>query len=162
MPIFRYKAINDSGATVSGTIEADSVDGVNAILVGRGLIPSRVVDHQYANPLSNVSAFLQRFRSVQSEELILFTKQFRTMVRAGVPMMTLLQTLESQTEDPLLKKIINHLTQDIREGLSLHDAFRKHPKVFPPLYCRHGARRGSQRCVAGGAGAIDLYHGARA
>ena len=135
MPIYAYKAINESGASVSGTIDADSVEGANAILVNRGLIPSKVVDRKSVNPLSGLSNFLQRFRSVKAEELILFTKQFRTMIRAGVPMMTLLQTLETQTEDPLLKEVIILLTQDISEGSSLYDAFRKHPKVFPSLYC---------------------------
>ena len=135
MPNYIYKAINDSGASVSGTIDADSVEAANAMLVGRGLIPSKVVDHKSVNSLSGLSAFFQRFRSVNAQELILFTKQFRTMIRAGVPMMTLLQTLETQTEDPLLKKTIILLTQDISEGSSLYDSFRKHPNVFPPLYC---------------------------
>ncbi len=135
MAIFSYKAINELGVKVTGTIETDSAATAEQILVGRGLIPSKVSDRNTANPLAPVLAFLGRFRSVKPQELILFTKQFRTMIRAGVPMMTLLHTLETQSEDPLLNKIIIAMIQDISEGASLHDAFQKHPRVFSDLYC---------------------------
>jgi len=135
MPIYAYKAINESGATVSGTIEADSMEVASSTLVNRGLIPSKVADQKTSHPLSSLTAFLERFKSIKSQELILFTKQFRTMIRAGVPMMTLLQTLETQTEDLLLKKIIVSMTQDVSAGASLFDAFRRYPRIFSPLYC---------------------------
>ena len=135
MPIYSYKAINEQGAKVAGTIETESAAAAEQILVGRGLIPSKVSDLKTANPLSPVMAFIGRLRSVKPQELILFTKQFRTLIRAGVPMMTLLHTLENQTEDPLLNKIIIAMMQDISEGASLHDAFQKYPRVFPNLYC---------------------------
>ncbi len=135
MPIYRYKAINESGATVTGTIEAESAETATGTLVGRGLIPSKVIDHRSGNPFARMSIYMERFRTVKPQELILFTKQFRTMIRAGVPMMTLLQTLETQTDDPLLKKIIVVMAQDVREGSSLFDAFRKHPRIFSPLFC---------------------------
>lgn len=134
MPIYAYKAINESGATITGTIEADSVDTATGILVNRGLIPSKVADQKASHPLSSLISFFERFRSVKPRELILFTKQFRTMVRAGVPMMTLLHTLETQTEDPILKSIIVSITQDVSEGSSLHDAFRRYPRIFSQLY----------------------------
>ncbi|MGD9365990.1 MAG: type II secretion system F family protein [Desulfobacteraceae bacterium] len=135
MPIYTYQAINESGATITGTIEADSVDTATGVLVKRGLIPSKVADQKASRPLSSLISLFERFRSIKSRELILFTKQFRTMVRAGVPMMTLLHTLETQTEDPILKRTIVSMTQDVSEGSSLHDAFRRYPRIFSPLYC---------------------------
>lgn len=135
MPIYSYKAINETGATVSGTIDAETIENATQTLVGRGLIPSKVVDHTTARPLSGIRMYLERFRTIKAQELILFTKQFRTMIRAGVPMLVLLQTLETQTEDHQLRKIITAMTQDISEGAGLYDAFRKYPRVFPPLYC---------------------------
>ncbi len=135
MPIYSYKAVNEQGAKVMGTIETESAATAEQILVGRGLIPFKVSDHKAANPLAPLFTFLGRLRSVKPQELILFTKQFRTLIRAGVPMMTLLHTLETQTEDPLLSKITITMIQDISEGASLHDAFQKHPRVFPNLYC---------------------------
>ncbi len=135
MPIYSYKAINESGATVTGTIEAESADTATGTLVNRGLIPSKVTDQKTGNPFAQLSIFLERFRSVKPQELILFTKQFRTMIRAGVPMMTLLQTLQTQTDDPMLKKITVVMSQDVSEGASLYDAFRRHPRIFSPLFC---------------------------
>ena len=135
MPTFAYKAINERGAKVSGTVEAESISAAEQVIVGRGLIPSTVSDQKSADPLAALSAFLNRFRTVKTRELILFTKQFRTMVRAGVPMMTLMHTLETQTEDPVLRRILTPIIQDISEGASLHAAFGKHPRIFPPLYC---------------------------
>lgn len=135
MTIYIYQAINDSGAKVSGSIEADSIELATETLVDRGLIPSKVMDQKASRPLSGVFSFFERLRFVKSLDLILFTKQFKTLIQAGVPMMTLLQTLESQTEDPLLKKTIISMTQDVREGSSLYDAFRKYPRIFSPLYC---------------------------
>ena len=134
MPIFSYQAINDTGATITGTMEADSVETVHNTLVGRGLIPSRV-SQQKTLQSGTLQGLIDRLRPIKTPELILFTKQFRTMIKAGVPMMTLLQTLESQTDNPRMRQIIINMTQDITEGASLYDAFRKHPRVFKPLYC---------------------------
>lgn len=134
MPIFAYQAINDTGATITGTMEADSVETVHSTLVNRGLIPSRVTQQKTLQS-STLQGIIHGLRPIKTPELILFTKQFRTMIKAGVPMMTLLQTLESQTDNPRLRQIIINMTQDITEGASLYDAFRRHPRVFSPLYC---------------------------
>ena len=134
MPIYAYQAINDTGANVTGTMEADSVQTVHNTLVSRGLIPARV-SLQKGLQSGSMRSLANRLLPIKTPELILFTKQFRTMIKAGVPMMTLLQTLESQTDNPRLRQIIINMTQDITEGSSLYDAFRKHPRVFTPLYC---------------------------
>ena len=135
MPVFTYQAINESGVSVSGAIESDTLDTATSTLVGRGLIPSKVTAKKTAKSFASFSKIMQRLRPIKTMEMILFTKQFRTMIRAGVPMMILLQTLETQTEDNQLRQIIVTMRQDISEGASLYDAFRRHPKVFSPLYC---------------------------
>ncbi|MEJ2039829.1 MAG: type II secretion system F family protein, partial [Desulfosarcinaceae bacterium] len=131
MPLYAYQAINDTGASVTGTMEADSVQTVHNTLVSRGLIPARV-SLQKGLQSGSMRSLVNRLLPIKTPELILFTKQFRTMIKAGVPMMTLLQTLESQTDNPRLRQIIINMTQDITEGSSLYDAFRKHPRVFTP------------------------------
>ena len=67
-------------------------------------------------------------------ELILFSKQFRSMMQAGIPIVRLLTVLENQTENKVLKKAVAAIGQDIKEGLTLHDAMKKHPAIFSPLY----------------------------
>lgn len=135
MPNYVYTAINENGSQVEGTIEADSMDTATSILVARGLLPSKVVpENQFANRFS-MRRLVDVLSPVRAPELILFTKQFKTLIKAGVPILNLLQVLETQTENESLKKIIVTIRQDIREGLSLYDAFRKHPRVFSSLYC---------------------------
>lgn len=134
MQIFSYQAINESGVTISGTIEAETKEAAAALLVGNGLIPSKVTarSQEQSTVLTGVSKWMQK---VKMADLILFTKQFRTMVRAGIPMMSLLKTLESQTENTVLKKVIVGMSHDVSQGSSLYEAFRKHPHIFSSLYC---------------------------
>jgi type IV pilus assembly protein PilC len=135
MPVYAYQAINEIGVSVTGTIEADTVETATSTLVDRGLIPSKVTAQKAAQSFAALARVLERLRPIKTMDLVLFTKQFRTMIRAGVPMMILLQTLETQTEDNQLKRIIVTMRQEISEGASLYDAFRRHPRVFSPLYC---------------------------
>ena len=135
MPIFSYQAINQSGATISGSLEAESLEAANLMLMGNGLIPDKVRVQKAPGLQRFFETLVGRLRPVRVPELILFTKQFRTMIRAGIPMLTLLRTLETQSEDPRLKKVVIAMGQDITQGASLHEAFRKHPAVFSPLYC---------------------------
>jgi type II secretory pathway component PulF len=71
---------------------------------------------------------------VKIGDLILFTKQFRSMMQAGVPILRLLLVLENQTENKVLKNVVTAMGQDIRAGSSLYEAMKKHPAVFSPLY----------------------------
>jgi type IV pilus assembly protein PilC len=135
MPKFSYQAITETGATTSGEIEADSLESANSMLASRGYIPTRVKAEQPALSGLQMSKIREQLSPVKAPELILFTKQFKTMINAGVSMMNMLEILEEQTENPKLRSILSKMHQDIKEGASLYDAFIKHPKVFSPLYC---------------------------
>lgn len=136
MPQFSYKAINQSGLNVSGTLEAESREAANSLLADRGLIPTKVFTRSGNKEASRlIKSVANRLRPVKTTELIMFTKQFRTLTRAGVPMLDMLQVLENQTENPRFKRIITIIRQDISEGASLYDAFRRHPAMFSQLYC---------------------------
>src|SRR4030042_1106759 len=67
-------------------------------------------------------------------DLIIFTKQFRSRLQAGIPILRLLNVLEHQTENKILKKVVEEIGRDIRTGTTLSDAMAKNPKVFSPLY----------------------------
>ena len=135
MPKYSYKAINESGNTVSGDLEADSLDMANTILTARGYSPSKVTETGQVVSSVLIRQLKERFTFINTPELILFTKQLKTLIKAGVPILKLLKVLENQTENAALKKIAFSIGQDIEEGASLYDAFRKHPKAFSPLYC---------------------------
>ena len=135
MPKFSYQAITETGASTSGEIEADSLEVANNMLASRGFIPTRVKAEQPALSGLQMSKIREQLSPVKAPELILFTKQFKTMINAGVSMMNMLEILEEQTENPKLQSILSRMHKDIKEGASLYDAFIKHPKVFSPLYC---------------------------
>jgi type IV pilus assembly protein PilC len=65
----------------------------------------------------------------------MFTKQFHSMLVAGIPMLRILSILEEQTESKGLKEAISKIIQDINQGLSLSEALEKYPKIFSRLYC---------------------------
>ena len=134
MPKFNYEVITDAGATATGVIEADSLDSANIKLTTQGYIPTDVKEVAGSSAVT-LQSILDRLMPISIPDLILFTKQFRTMIRAGISMLSMLQILEDQTENPKLKDVLHTMYQDINEGASLTEAFRNHPKVFSPLYC---------------------------
>lgn len=135
MPKFFYQAINENGNSISGTLEAESIEMINNILASRGYIPTRVTQARGVSSGISWTGIKETLTPVKTRELIIFTKQFRTMLRAGVPIIKLLHVLENQAENLKLKKIAGSIAKDIKEGASLYDAFRKHPKTFSSLYC---------------------------
>ncbi len=139
MPVFAYKALTDSGSKVSGSLEAESLEAAQRLILDKGLIPSSVRQTRAAaaKPGAGERApgLLARFEKVKAQDVILFTKQFRTMLSAGIAVVQTLEVLENQTESPKLRAAIIAIAQDIRQGTSLYRAFFKHTNVFSPLYC---------------------------
>lgn len=135
MPNYIYQAINENGNTVSGTLEAESVEAANSILFSRGLIPSKINQEQGKSGDNMWSQIMSATSTVKVSDLIIFTKQFRSMLSAGVPILRLLQVLEAQTESQGLRKALSTIIQDIRQGSSLSEALEKYPKIFSRLYC---------------------------
>ena len=135
MPHYSYDALAEDGRTTKGFIEAESIEAANNLLSSKGLIPTNVKEETRAMPSYTWQSIQEQLTPIKAPDLILFTKQFRTMIRAGVSMMQILQILQQQTENLKLKKILGKMQRDVNEGLSLHEAFKKHPKVFSVLYC---------------------------
>jgi len=135
MTKYYYHVITENGSPLSGSIDADSVEGATNALVARGYIPQKITDSSRSGIGFFLTELQEKLTPVKLPELILFTKQLKTLIHAGVPMLKLLQVLENQSENIKLKRIIVSISQDIREGGSLYDGFRKYPSVFSPLYC---------------------------
>ena len=135
MPKFNYRAITEMGSTETGAIEAESAEKASSMLAAQGFIPTRIKEERAAMPDIKLGNLLEAFSPVKAPELILFTKQFNTLIRAGVPMLSLLKVLEEQTEHSRLRKILGTIYQDIKEGSSLFEAFGRHRGVFSLLYC---------------------------
>ncbi|MBI9077655.1 MAG: type II secretion system F family protein [Desulfatibacillum sp.] len=133
MATYSYTAMNESGTRMSGTLEAETSEGARQLLSHRGFIPTKVTKIR-GEAKANQQSLGDRLSRVSSKDVILFTKQFATMLRAGIPIIDLFRVVELQTENPKLKRVLAVLSKDIQEGASLHQAMSKHPSVFSKLY----------------------------
>ena len=134
MPKFIYQAINENGDTVPGILDAESIEAANFMLISRNLIPSKIKAQNKPGDNSWLKAILGT-GIVKVMDLIMFTKQFHSMMVAGIPLLRILSILNDQTESRGLKDAISIIIQDINQGSSLSDALDKHPKIFSRLYC---------------------------
>ncbi|MCK9231030.1 MAG: type II secretion system F family protein [Syntrophales bacterium] len=134
MPKFAYKAINQAGTQVSGVIDADSAGTAGMLLSNQGLIPTKVEEDKPRRSGSVLHEIKLRLGGVKEEEIILMTKQFRTMLVSGLSIVQLIDILQNQTQNPRLRNVLAQISTDIRAGNSLTEAFRRHEKVLSPLY----------------------------
>ncbi len=130
--LYSYKAYDGTGELISGTLEAENLDAANFALLEQELIPESVKE---GKGKTNGKKSGMSFGKLKPQELILFTKQFRTLFQAGISIVELLRILAEQTESKKFKQIILEIHDDVQEGASLHKAFSKHKSVFSPLYC---------------------------
>jgi len=134
MPNYTYQAINEQGAIITGNIEADTPDNAAIMLAERGYIPSKVKEKRSVFSADRWLMIRQKISPVKIADLILFTKQFRSLFKAGVPLVRAFQVLEAQTPDQTLKKAIASMVQSIKQGSTLTAAMDKQEAIFSPLY----------------------------
>ncbi len=131
MATFAYVAVDHAGRQVKGRLPADSRESAEAKLRDEGY---HVVDVSAASDRAGLGERLAGLRKVKLRELVVFSRQFATMVNAGMNLMKCLDVLRGQAKDERLKKIIDQARADISSGQSLSDALAKHPRVFSALY----------------------------
>lgn len=130
MPTFRYSARDATGRVVAGAIDAETEVMVIGKLQEMGFF---VTSLQRQAARVSIGAGLRRLRRVGLRELTVFTRQFATMVNAGLTMVRTLNILEQQTESHKLREIVGVVRKDVEEGMTLSDAFNKHPETFSTL-----------------------------
>jgi type IV pilus assembly protein PilC len=131
MGAFAFRAVDLAGVPARGEMEASSKTAVSEQLRQRGLIVLDVSEKREALKLESI---FQRFKSVNLRAIAIFSRQFATLVAAGMPMLRSLYTLEAQTEDEMLKKAIVGVREDVEAGSSVAQAMESQPGVFDPLY----------------------------
>ncbi|WP_291318468.1 type II secretion system F family protein [Desulfonatronospira sp.] len=129
MPIFLYKAASKSGKKLKGDLDAPSLDMARTILKRKGL-KDILVKPKPRDILEGT--FLEG--RVTSRDMVVFSRQFATLINAGVPILQALQVLCDQTENKILRRKLYEVKNDIEGGSSLYDSLKKHPDVFDDLY----------------------------
>jgi type IV pilus assembly protein PilC len=127
MPVFNYTARTLNGELQSGSIDLPSHDDVVAHLRKNRMI---VVKVQQA-PKDIKLSFGAK---ITTRDVVIFTRQFATMINSGLPLVQALDILAEQSENKALKDTTRAVVYDVESGHTLADALRKHPKAFTELY----------------------------
>ena len=128
MAYFSYKAKTAAGAVVSGSMEGDNDKVVGAKLRAQKLQPVTIT------PEKRGVKSVFKVRRVTVKDLAIFSRQFSTMISAGVPVLQSLNIISEQVENKTLKEIVIRVRDDIGQGSNLSDALGKYPTVFSNLY----------------------------
>jgi type IV pilus assembly protein PilC len=133
MASYAYSAINAQGAVLTGEVVAPDLAGAREQLRLKGLLAESLREVSGAD--AGKSAFgLGGQTKVKAKSLQVFSRQFATMIEAGLNVVGALVILEQQTDDLALATVVKHLRTDVEGGLLLSEAMAKHPRVFSRLY----------------------------
>jgi type IV pilus assembly protein PilC len=130
MAAYAYTAINAQGFMSDGELHAPSLDAAREQLRIRGLLAERLDELTSAGDEGVKNAF----KKIKPKSLQIFSRQFATMIEAGLSVVAALVILEDQTEDKYLSAVIRELRADVEGGLLLSQAMDRHPKVFTRLF----------------------------
>lgn len=135
MAVFEYKGVNANGKSVAGIIDAENPRLARQKLRSDGIFPTDVAEEKaHKSRLSQDISFQNLFQRIRTQEISVMTRQLATLLRAGLPLVTSLNALTDQIENPKLKKIITQIRERVNEGSALAAAMEEFPKVFPDLY----------------------------
>jgi type IV pilus assembly protein PilC len=129
MASFAYSAINAQGLELSGEINATDLSGAREQLRLKGLLAQSLKELEGEGTGGGFS-----FKKVKPKSLQIFSRQFATMIDAGLSVVGSLVILEDQTADPALSQIVSQLRGDVEGGMLLSEAMARHPRVFTRLY----------------------------
>lgn len=129
MPVYKYKAIDEAGKSVQGIIDADSPKGATEKLKRQGVFLSSLNEVAEGKARSLIP-----FKGISISELAVTTRQFSTLITAGLPLEASLTALSEQTEDKRLGQALTQVKDRVSEGSSLANALGEHKDIFSDLY----------------------------
>ena len=124
---FNWEGLDKKGKRMQGTTEAISVAYVNAMLRRQGINPTKV--------RKQTKSILQRKKKITPKDISIFTRQFATMVEAGIPIVQGIEIVAKGHENPSVQELLTLVKQDIESGTTLSTALGKHKLYFDALYC---------------------------
>lgn len=141
MSIFHYSALRPDGETVSGDREAESKHALIETLRGEGLVTLQADESLGVASGTGVHSSMLSMKismpfssHVPTNEKILFARNLAAMIVAGLPLSRALGVLQKQTRNAGMRDTIDAISDDIRQGHALHEALRRHPKVFSNMF----------------------------
>ncbi|MBF8982635.1 type II secretion system F family protein [Lutibacter sp. B2] len=129
MPIYKYKAISNTGEKLEGTYTAKAKDEVLSMIRQNQSMPISVEEVIEGKDVST----LNFFNKVKMKDIAIFCRQFYAMLNAGVTILNCLDILRLQTENKKLKKVVAESYEDVQKGLTFSESLKKHREIFPDL-----------------------------
>jgi type IV pilus assembly protein PilC len=133
MTTFAYRG-RAAGGAVTGEIEADNRLGAVAVLRGKGIIATAVEEKKAKPTGGGLFGGVKFGGKVKDRDLAIYTRQFSTMIDAGLPIAQCLGILSEQSESKTLREVTTRIAKDVEAGATLADSFRKYPKAFDDLF----------------------------
>lgn len=139
MPVFAYKGRSSRGDLVQGSLEGADSGVVADQLLNTGITPTDIkLTSQAVRSTSGAQISLWNRltmeKKVDTQEVMLFSRQMYTLLKAGVPIMRALAGLQESTQNPAFAAMLQDLRESLDSGRELSTALRRHPKVFSPFY----------------------------
>jgi type IV pilus assembly protein PilC len=134
MPTFAYSAINAQGEVQAGEISATDLSAARDALRGSGLLADWLQELKAPVVADSRRGMFGRKKKVKAKSLQIFSRQFATMIEAGLSVVTALVVLEQQTDDPALGVVIDDVRERVEGGAFLSEAMAQHPDTFNRLY----------------------------
>lgn len=128
--LYNYKAIDSTGQTKEGAIDAPTIDTAISSLQGRGLIISAITPQEERS----VTRFLPFLGRVSNKDIVIVSRQMATLFEAQVSALRIFKLLAAQVENATFRKSLSMIADDIQEGSSISKALEKHPKIFSSFY----------------------------
>ena len=132
MPKFNWEARTRTGGTQKGVIEAATVDVVEAQLKKYGF--SNITIKAESKGLSFKLRSFGAGKKIDEKDLVIFTRQFSTMIDSGLPLVQCLEILASQQENKAFQEILYKIKESVESGSTFADALSKHPRAFDQLF----------------------------
>jgi type IV pilus assembly protein PilC len=132
MASYAYSAINAQGVELSGELSASDLASARELLRQKGLLAQSIQEVDESGGVGQMT--IGGGKNVKPKSLQIFSRQFATMIEAGLNVVGALVILESQTDDDALAAVVADLRRDVEGGLLLSEAMARHPKVFSRLY----------------------------
>jgi len=133
MPKYAWEGKTGAGKAMKGTMDAPNVDAVVAQLKKQNIAP--MVETIKEKKGLEMQLSFSIGTGVSEKDLVVFTRQFATMIDAGLPLVQCLDILSKESPNIAFRKILNSVKESVEAGTTLADGLRKHPKVFDELYC---------------------------
>jgi len=132
--VFQWSGKSSTGQIQSGEISASSKEEVIFQLRKKNIVPTTITEKAKSSLFSSTFKAAKAGGKVRDKDLVVFTRQFSTMIDAGLPLVQALEILSTQVESKSLAATLNQVKTDVEGGATFADSLKKHPRTFSELY----------------------------